>query len=317
MRQCMRHCKHLIAPTFSEENTTTTNDKNNNNNNSDNNNNKNDMSSNNSNNNSSSSNNDNNSDNSENILDNNNTHTIFDNDNSNNNDNKNKTNDNKPNDNKSDNNQRFMPSVNKYGIYSLRDIITDIVNTAHISEPYILNDMSEFLEIAGVLDTTMLSIRDKFIFSSAPVSMDDDTSSALVHFAEMYARYGVVDLEETQFNILTKTELRSGEQLRDAEISYNIADTYLWLAQRYGSEVFPSSDIAQNITQTLVGLVGHAIEKQSSRAKKNKITNKNKQHSKSRNSKKTESSSKKLEMTGTKKRRRKKSKKKKKTTTTT
>ena len=114
--------------------------------------------------------------------------------------------------------------------------------------------------LAELMDGTMLTLRDKFVFSSAPVGSNNTyAQSALVYFAGKLVNDGEVFIHASDFPIPSVDQIKTAEKLSQVEEMYSIVDTYRWLSLRY-ADGFPSGTLANDLAVHLSDLIGAALD---------------------------------------------------------
>jgi hypothetical protein len=87
---------------------------------------------------------------------------------------------------------------------SLVKTLQDLEMHAVLSPAYKLQSLVNMYVLAELMDGTLLTLRDKFVFSSAPVgSTNTYAQSALVYFAGKLVQDGEVSISDSDFPIPT------------------------------------------------------------------------------------------------------------------
>lgn len=133
---------------------------------------------------------------------------------------------------------------------SLVKIVKDLEKHVVVAWPYALQSLEDMYQLANLIDNTGLTLRDKYIFSSAPVSGNNIyAQSALVYFANKLVAEGEVVLRPEDFAVPEASKIQSAKKLSLVEEMYSIVDTYRWLSVRFPDE-FPSGALTVMLAGT-------------------------------------------------------------------
>ncbi|CEM31149.1 unnamed protein product [Vitrella brassicaformis CCMP3155] len=144
------------------------------------------------------------------------------------------------------------------------ELLQRYLELSAVSSKYFVVDSDNTLRLARALqDVTNLQRVELFDFCQAPVDADDLVAvTALRTFAQYYSSFMSVPLPSAYDVARDGVELeppRTFNELYHYELLYKILDTYVWLARRYSTDVFPDTHSAQSSKQRLAALINDGL----------------------------------------------------------
>eukprot|EP00898_Chlorokybus_atmophyticus_P005027 jgi/Chlat1/5525/Chrsp369S05340 len=139
---------------------------------------------------------------------------------------------------------------------SFPSLLTKFAEASQLDGSFKLCRHDAMKQVAAQLEqVTELSLRDRFLFATAPVNTRETiTMLALINFARMYATGSPVRLASgIPFQI-------NDDPLQALEISHQLYSLYLWLSYRYDLTKFPDRQIAFDQATKVIAALAQSLQ---------------------------------------------------------
>ena len=140
----------------------------------------------------------------------------------------------------------------------LSRLFTRFIEMSKLRGQFFLCKFDQTLILGAYLQQLELSLADRFVFTTAPVSLMNRLGlKYLYHYAEQHAANRPVRVNVK----LPHRAPKYSDQMQDLCVRHNIIDMYLWLAQRF-RRTFVDTDQAKLQKQYLVDLISTSLADQ-------------------------------------------------------
>jgi len=125
---------------------------------------------------------------------------------------------------------------------------------------YFICDLDDKKFVAQKLQGIPLSIRDQYVFSTAPINTKKPlTVSLAIQFAECVSRDSAMTSSKLKASVKwPPSSPKSFEQLQNLEVLHEGLDLYLWLSYRF-PHIFVDQDSVCEMQDRVEAIIGEAV----------------------------------------------------------